>query len=124
MNQRQAVLITVGSIVGAAAWFGLLDEIVFGLLPSMPKPISAAVAFGPPALLFVFAAWLQWASPNVVRERRRRLRELGHDLCAHCGYDLAGRDANAGECPECGRNLSEMPPAPDTDREAGPDCGV
>lgn len=54
--------------------------------------------------------WFFSLSPVAVRERRRQLRKYGLPMCSHCGYDLADRDPNSGDCPECGRNLAEMPP--------------
>src|SRR5437870_3313626 len=38
-----------------------------------------------------------------VRPVRCALRDLGYDVCVHCGYWLRGLAENAKNCPECGK---------------------
>lgn len=36
------------------------------------------------------------------RPVRRAMRDLGYDVCVHCGYWLRGLDEDVKRCPECG----------------------
>jgi len=96
----------IGLFIACEAW---LEPVIGRLLAPGPYLLELVVRNLPLIGLFVFAAWFHWSAPTAVRARRRRLRELGHPVCGHCGYDLTGGDANAGRCPECGRELTEMP---------------
>lgn len=60
-----------------------------------------AALIGPPAvaavcvLFFIAIAWRMYIKPL-----RRALRDIGRDVCEHCGYDL--REIESQQCPECG----------------------
>lgn len=98
-------LVMIGVFV---LWTAVLEDPVLAAL-ALPGPLDSLAGFAPPLLLLAFALWYHRHAPSAVRARRRRLRAFGYALCGHCGYDLDGRDPNAGRCPECGRDLAEMP---------------
>ena len=61
----------------------------------------------PIALLAFFFPW-------IARRRSRRaflcaVRDLGYDLCTHCGYWLRELDDSVKQCPECGAQREPMP---------------
>ena len=102
-------LVVIALFVAYDAW---LEPVLVRALPPGPWIVELIVRNLPLIGLVVFMAWFHWTAPTAVRARRRRLRELGHPVCGHCGYDLSGGDANSGACPECGRDLSGMPAVP------------
>ncbi len=65
-----------------------------------------AALIGPPTvaalcvLFFISLAWRMYIKPL-----RRALRDIGREVCEHCGYDL--REIETTNCPECGADCSE-----------------
>lgn len=103
-------MIAMGWVLGyGLVWLGGLIG-----LPTAAAIVAAGVLT--PALLI--PCWFFFFTPLLRGAVRRALRELGHDVCASCGYALAGlpeRDGVRAPCPECGRTaqppLGERPPA-------------
>jgi hypothetical protein len=51
-------------------------------------------------IFYAAVLWVVFATPGVIRRRRRRFR----GQCIHCGYDLRGQPAESKNCPECGKS--------------------
>lgn len=53
-----------------------------------------------------------------VVEARQAVRDIGREVCVHCGYWLRGLGDDVTACPECGTKREPMPPKPEVLPEA------
>lgn len=126
-DRRYGLLIGLGVLGMIAMGWGLgLTLMWVGRIAGLPKGVGiAAAGVLTPALLI--PGWFLVFTPLLRGAVRRALRELGHDVCATCGYTLAGlpeRDGVRVPCPECGRKaqppLGELDaPRPDAEDRSG-----
>lgn len=110
-DKRYGLMVGLGVLcMIALGWIVGLTLMWLGRLVGLPKGVEiAAAGLLTPALLI--PCWFFIFTPLLRGAMRRALRELGHDVCASCGYVLAGLpvlDGVRAPCPECGRR--DQPP--------------
>ncbi|UYV13622.1 MAG: hypothetical protein NCW75_04895 [Phycisphaera sp.] len=95
--------IGVASII-AGGWALGLSLMWVGRTAGLPRPASITAA-GILTPLLLIGGWFVLFTPLLRGAVRRALRDLGHDVCASCGYVLEGLPRKVGQavCPECGR---------------------
>lgn len=99
-GQHGAIVVCESRLVLASLFVALG---VLALLASDGNYVLAAAGL---VCVPALALWLWKHEANRLTRLapiRRRLAEIGLQICEHCGYDLHGLDASRGVCPECGR---------------------
>jgi hypothetical protein len=92
-----------GAWIAVAVILFLVAMVMRWLAPDVdPVPWVGGVIALSPVLITVLTIFVCIGLAVVhVREKRRTNHRMENGLCAYCGYDLRGTEAD--QCPECGR---------------------
>ncbi len=90
--------------------FAVFVGLFYALASLLGRTIWAPVIAGLIAVVTLEPLWYLTLRHRASRELRRRLNEIGIEVCERCGYDLRARPAGAEPvCPECGAVIVSRP---------------
>jgi predicted RNA-binding Zn-ribbon protein involved in translation (DUF1610 family) len=110
-ERRRDTILVCATLLAVVVCAVLLDLWLEHLFPQTPSGVIQVAAFGVFAGIWVAWFWTcLWRSVRkTTRRTREALRQMGIELCVHCGQYLGDLDSTVKTCPRCRRPRATLP---------------